>query len=374
MNLTEIRQSLHRIPELGFEEHRTQEFILQQLKQYPQLTLHTFEPTGITAVYNAAGDAPYLLFRADMDGLPIVEKTGCVFASEFPERMHACGHDIHMTVLLGLIDYVCGRSLPVNILFVFQPAEEGRGGAQRMLETGFFDAYEIEACFALHVGNHIPAGTVSSKAGIFFAIPQEFKVEFSGKSAHIAFPSRGHDALAAGVMFYQSIQTQLNQRFDATEPAVCYVGRFEAGVVMNAVPAHCQLEGTTRTLSRESWQKMNHLIEETAEHAGKCCQTPATVTFMQYYEPVINDPAVFQRFRDTLPSDTGFIEAETVMTGEDFGFFTTRYPGLLFWVGADSAQGDIHSPVFLPGMSSVETGLEAFVSVLKSYTEKKFDR
>ncbi|NLN85252.1 MAG: N-acetyldiaminopimelate deacetylase, partial [Candidatus Cloacimonetes bacterium] len=197
LNLSQIRRELHRVPELAFREHKTKELLLAQLEKLPRIRVQEFSTnTGILVEYSE-GNGPYRLFRADMDALPITENTGCAFSSQHPGLMHACGHDIHMTVLLGLIERVVSQALPRNLLFLFQPAEEGEGGAQSVLAEGLIQEYEVEAAFALHVASGLPVGTVSSRAGIFFGIPQEFDVSFIGRSAHAAFPEKGVNALFA---------------------------------------------------------------------------------------------------------------------------------------------------------------------------------
>ncbi|MCD4830144.1 MAG: amidohydrolase [Candidatus Cloacimonetes bacterium] len=365
LDLIKIREDLHRIPELGFLEHKTHACISEALDRYPDLERITFDVPGVLAVYRN-GDGPFKLFRADMDALPIVETTGVSFSSTHSGMMHACGHDIHMTVLLGLIDQVCTQRLPGNFLFLFQPAEEGRGGARHILGAGHLDGFDIKACYALHVSGQYPVGTVASRPGIFFGIPQEFKVTFCGQSAHAAFPHQGNNALDAGVMFYQSMRAAMAQRFSPTDAVVFHVGRMTAGRVMNAVPDLCEIEGTTRSLTRENRDLISHLIEHTALHASGAFELKGEVEFLETFDPVMNDTTLLKAFRVHLPENVCFEEAPIVLTGEDFGFFTTRWPGLLFWLGAGVESGDLHTSTFLPHNDCIDVGVRALESLARS--------
>jgi N-acetyldiaminopimelate deacetylase len=189
LNFIKIRKYLHQIPELAFEEFKTKEYLLKILKMLKDIKIHTFDFPGILVEYSH-GKGEYTLFRSDMDALPITEETGCDFASEHPGKMHACGHDMHMTILLGLIEKVSNERIEQNILFLFQPAEEGKGGAKRILDTGTLDKFPIKETYALHVKGDIPVGTVSTKPGIFFANTEEVDIVFTGIGAHVALADR----------------------------------------------------------------------------------------------------------------------------------------------------------------------------------------
>lgn len=354
--LTELRKALHKIPEPGFKEWKTQALLLEQLQAWPELSPVTFEHPGILLTYRG-GEGPFRLFRADMDALPIPDETGCDFASEHPGFSHACGHDVHMTVLIGLIERVMRERPRQNLLFLFQPAEEGLGGAESILRSGVLDCYEIESAYALHVKGGMPVGTVATKPGRFFCKPQEFDVIFEGRGAHCAFPQSGADALAAAVLFMTALPPQLKLKFPATEPIVCHIGKFEAGKIRNAVADHAHLCGTTRSFTREAWAEINRILESTAAHAGAVYGVEARVEYLCTFDPVINNAQLYQRFRNLLPPDIRFEEAEEVMTGEDFGFYTTRYPGLLYWLGVGGHE-DLHSSRFLPDAEAIDVGVK----------------
>jgi N-acetyldiaminopimelate deacetylase len=355
IDLNLLRRDLHRIPEPGFDEWKTRDILLSHLRRYPQLAIKTFDFPAILVEYRA-GDGPYRLFRADMDALPIQEDTGSDFASIHPGWSHACGHDIHMTVLMGLIDSLMDEPPANNLLFLFQPAEEGLGGAKRVLNSGMLDSYTIEAAFALHVKGNMPVGTVASKVGRFFCIPQEFDVVFSGRGAHAAFPQNGADALATAAHFMTSVQSQMKMRFPATEPVVCHFGRIEAGKVRNAVADRAIIQGTTRAFDRKTSEAINTLLRETAAHVAACFGTISELKLLTTFDPVINDARLVGLLRESLPRGVRFEETPEVMTGEDFGYFSTRYPGLLFWLGG-GCRADLHEPSFLPHDACIPVGV-----------------
>ena len=361
-----LRHELHKIPELAYQEHKTKALILKYLKEMTssQGVKDLFEiiefpdSTGILVVYAASTeDEDYQLFRADMDALPSDEKTGCDFASEHEGLMHACGHDVHMAVLLGLIQRVWIMRPKCNLLFLFQPAEEGHGGAQSILAEGILQRYPIAAAFALHVGSDLPVGTVSSKAGIFFGIPQEFDLKFIGKAAHLAFPEKGVNALACALDFFTGIEPALKE-LSVAERLIFHVGKMNAGKVRNIIADECLLQGTHRTLNVQTRQTINGLIQSHAGLAADRFQAKAELKLLGTYDPVVNDAALLGRLKEHCAAlEYKFIEAETVMTGEDFGFFTSLYPGLLFWLGSGCDQA-LHSECFLPDDGCINVGID----------------
>ncbi|RLC49181.1 MAG: amidohydrolase [Candidatus Cloacimonadota bacterium] len=367
MNLSEIRKNLHQIPELGFEEFKTQKFILSILKQFPQLKIHTFPFTGIVAEYSV-GKGDYKLIRADMDALPIEEETDCDFRSQHPGKMHACGHDVHMTILLGLIEKVIQADLQQNILFVFQPAEEGKGGAKKMLETGFFDSFSISEAFALHVSGSLPLGTISSKAGIFFANTEEVDVIFKGKSAHVAFPETGKDALKAGIDFLRIVEENLQKNFTIPDTIRCVFGKMEAGTVRNAIPADCKLEGTIRAFFDDDLRKIKEILEFSGKEIAEKNGVQTKIKYLSYYKAVKNEKTLYQKLKSVCRKlNLKFEEAEAVFTGEDFGYFSEKYPGLLFWLGANQGEKqDLHSSSFLPDEKAIPIGVDVFFKLIKS--------
>jgi N-acetyldiaminopimelate deacetylase len=365
LNLFEVRRQLHRIPELAFQEIRTQDLLLQYLKDLPGIRIHQFkQSTGILVEYSH-GIGAYLLIRADMDALPIAETTGCDFASQNEGMMHACGHDIHMTVLLGLIYKVIENNYRQNLLFLFQPAEEGLGGAESILQEGLLQSFEIKAALALHVSGRLPVGTVSSKAGIFFAIPQEFDVEFTGQAAHAAFPEQGKNALLGGLEFCRRIHGYIKQ-LQNSEQVIFNIGVLNSGTIRNIIPDKCLLQGTQRTLTKANRDLINTEIKSLAGSIAAEFGLQQKVDLLCTYDAVVNDGGLCEQLKavcQTLRLE--FRESKTFMTGEDFGFFTSVYPGLLFWLGGGEQPYDLHSDRFLPDESCIPVGISVFIKMLE---------
>jgi N-acetyldiaminopimelate deacetylase len=327
--------------------------------------IHTFKQhTGIVVDYKQ-GKGDYTLFRADMDALPIQEKTGVDYSSEHEGFMHACGHDIHMAVLLGLIEKVVTNKIQRNILFVFQPAEEGLGGGKTILDTKQIANKNISACYALHVNGNLPTGSVSTMSGVFFGIPQEFDVHFKGKAGHIAFPHEGKNSLIAANHFQQIMTSLITLEFLPTEPVIFGVGEMHSGTIRNITPQETIIQGSSRVLTIENRDKLNNLITATSQKVAEIFGMESSAHFASTYDPVVNDANLYNRFKKLLPTSITFTEAETVMTGEDFGFYTSKYPGLLFWLGADSIGESLHSSKFLPDEKAISVGIETFYSLLQ---------
>jgi N-acetyldiaminopimelate deacetylase len=366
LDLINIRKELHKIPELGFEEIKTQKYILKLLEDFDGLKIHTFDFPGILVEYSCE-KGKYKLFRADMDGLPITEETNCDFSSEHKDKMHACGHDMHMTILVGLIEKVVTNNINENLLFLFQPAEEGKGGATRIINTGIFDKFEISEAYALHVNGELKTGKIASKTGIFFANTQEIEVVFKGKSAHVAFAEKGINALTAGAEFYLEIEKEIVREFPTGKPVICAFGKMNAGVVMNAVPAECRLEGTFRAFTNENHEILKALIENVKSKIAKKYGIDAEIIYKAFYKEVINNKKLFEKLKvKATEIQIEFKETEPVFTGEDFGFFTEKYKGLLFWLGVGNKDEntDLHSSQFLPDEEAIAIGINLFFQLI----------
>ena len=366
MNLHKVREDLHRIPEIGFDVFKTKEYILDLFRDQQDLSIKELDFNALVMFYSHGGDQAYKLFRADMDALPATEKTACPYTSTHPKAMHACGHDIHMTVLIGLIDKVLTSKPKKNIIFVFQPGEEGHGGALKIIESKVFENYNIAECYALHVAGQMPVGTLACKPGIIFGIPQEFDVEFHGVSSHIATPQFGKDALLAGVQFYTSMKQLIPQSINPVEPTVFQIGKAQAGVVRNSLAEKCLFQGTHRTLTTENRDKINEVMQRVAGNIAKAHDLEVDVTLLGTFDPVVNNPDLFAKFKAVIEdSEYTFEECNYTMTGEDFGYFTTFYKGLLFWLGSGDMENNLHSDKFLPKAEAIDVGVEVMWRMLK---------
>ncbi|KHE66833.1 amidohydrolase, partial [Halobacillus sp. BBL2006] len=219
--LIQIRRELHRIPELGFQEFKTQRYLLNYIEQLPQtnLTVETWE-TGIFVRVEGTKGEKTIGYRADIDGLPLTEETGYAFTSDHKGQMHACGHDFHMTIALGALTRLAERPSEHHAVFLFQPAEEGPGGAEPMLKSEEMKKFKPDTIFALHIAPDLPVGTVSTKPGLLFANTSELFIDFYGKGGHAAFPHLTHDMVLAASSFVSHLQQIVARRVDPLDSAV----------------------------------------------------------------------------------------------------------------------------------------------------------
>jgi N-acetyldiaminopimelate deacetylase len=270
-----------------------------------------------------------------------------------------------MTVLIGIMQYVLENKLKQNLLFLFQPAEEGYGGAKHIISTGIFDKFKIKAAYALHVTGQFPTGTIGVKPGIIFGIPQEFDIEFRGVSGHVATPQKGKDAFLAALAFYREILLIICKRFPAQEPVIFHVGKATAGTVRNITPEYCKLEGTTRSIKQEVRNEVNEIMKTVAKSIELSHDVSININLLSSYDPVINDDKLTAEFIKSLPVDIKVENVDYSMTGEDFGFFSGMYPSVLFWLGAD-ADADLHSSKFLPDEKCIDIALSIYKNILNN--------
>ena len=365
LNLIQIRKELHKIPEIAFQEFKTQDYLLSYLKKFSQLKIHCFEPTGILVEYNFS-QGNYILFRADMDALKVKEETNIDFSSQNEDAMHACGHDIHMTILLGLIEKVCQNNLKANILFLFQPAEESVLGAKMILESKILDKYKLESVFAAHVSNDLAVGEISCKENIIFAIPQEFDVNAKGLASHAAYPEKGRDAILALADFCLQIKQAIKEKFPCKQEnkTVLNIGKFLGGKIRNAVADYAFIQGTFRTTSQKNKKHILAIIKNLTEEISLKYDLDLSYSFGGTTNAVINDKNLYGKLLKNLPPEIICRKAEISLTGEDFGNFTDKYKGLLFWLGSGKSKYGLHNPKFLPDENCIFVGIDVFYSLI----------
>lgn len=368
----QLREKLHKYPETAYKEKMTQEILLNFLKKHigknAAFSFHKPFRTSIIVQYSVVPGEKYSLFRADMDALPIDEKN-CKrqIISKNPGVMHACGHDIHMSVLSGFILLTARTTPRKNILFVFQPAEEGAGGAMGLIKTGFFESFDIKSAFALHVCDDFLSGTAASNGATLFAMPKELDLIFKGKQAHGAMPGKGSDAIASASLFLSEIKKQIAAKIPPTEPVLLHTGKISGGSARNIVAKKCSLFSTLRAPSKETMEKAVEIIKNTAFHSAKLYDGKVEIMERGEYIPVVNNPKLFEKLKKA-GKNAGIPVKETgmKMVGEDFGFFTDRYPGLLFWLGTaedNRPPAPLHSPDFYPGNHNILNGIRLFNSI-----------
>ncbi|KEQ27253.1 N-acetyldiaminopimelate deacetylase [Paenibacillus tyrfis] len=359
----QIRRDLHKIPELGFQEFKTQRYLLDYIASLPQerLEVRTWR-TGI--IVNVKGTAPKRRFgyRADIDGLPITEDTGYDFRSEHPGFMHACGHDLHMSIGLGILTHFAQQPIRDNLTFIFQPAEEGPGGAKPMLECEELRDWMPDEIFALHIAPEYPVGTMATKPGILFANTSELFITLTGKGGHAAFPHNANDMVIAACQLVGQLQTVISRNVNPLDSAVITIGKIDGGTKQNIIAETSRLEGTIRTLSAETMSLVKSRIEALVAGMETAFACKAEIDYGANYRQVFNEADVTGQFmnwvRDTDHSmPLQLIECTEAMTGEDFGYFLESIPGFMFWLGVGTPYG-LHHAKLKPDERAIDLAID----------------
>ncbi|WP_371017495.1 N-acetyldiaminopimelate deacetylase [Pseudalkalibacillus sp. JSM 102089] len=366
MDIKTVRRDLHRIPEIGFQEVKTQGYLLQFIEKLPQdrLQVKTWR-TGILVFVNGESPSKTIGYRTDIDGLPIKEETGYDFQSEHEGFMHACGHDLHMTIALSVLEYYSTHSVKDNLLFVFQPAEEGPGGALPMLESDEFKAWKPDQMIALHIAPEYPVGTIATRPGLLFANTSELFIDLEGKGGHAAYPHHTRDMVVAASHLVTQFQSIVARNVDPLDSAVVTVGKIDGGTKQNIIAEKARLEGTIRTLSADSMSQVKHRIEAIVKGIEASFECVASIDYGSNYYQVTNNANLVQSFMEETRKlqDVNVVECREAMTGEDFGYFLKEIPGFMFWLGVNSPSG-LHTSTLKPDESAIETAYLALTSYL----------
>ena len=333
----EYRHDLHKIPEIGFLVYQTSSYVKHVLSGL-DCTISDIVKTGILAFFDFGCDET-IVFRADMDGLPIEENTDLPFKSEHPGCMHACGHDGHMAGLLGFAQVLDeykkeNRKTNYNALLLFQPAEETIDGALRICGTHIFDKFNVKAIFGLHLWPMLSKGEIASRPGPMMARSTEVTIDFEGVSAHCGEPQKGKDALDAACLFVTHIYKYKEHHI--RERSVLKFGFLESGTVRNAISASSCLKGTMRTFSEETWDHLNEAMNRLAEEITEQLGVTIKVDTSKGHPAVVNDGDLYSLIKPAL-MDLNYVEMRRpVMIAEDFAFFEKQLPGVFFFLGTGS--------------------------------------
>ncbi|UNL85950.1 N-acetyldiaminopimelate deacetylase [Priestia koreensis] len=370
--LIQIRRELHQIPELGFQETKTQRYLLNYIHSLPSERLEIKEwRTGIFVKVLGLNPTQTIGYRTDIDGLPITEETGYHFQSVHEGMMHACGHDVHMTIALGVLTHIVEHPIDDHVLFLFQPAEEGPGGAQPMLESDVMKEWMPDFMMALHVAPEYPVGTIATKEGLLFANTSELYIDLKGKGGHAAYPHQANDMVVAACSLVSQLQSVVARNVDPLDSAVITIGKITGGTVQNIIAEKARLEGTIRTLSPESMKRVKERIEALVKgvEVGYQCQTE--IDYGAMYHQVYNHGAETRSFMNFVENETDvkLIECKEAMTGEDFGYLLKDIPGFMFWLGVQSEYGLHHSK-----LKPDEKAIDVAVSLVTQYMRKKGTR
>jgi amidohydrolase len=386
-----LRRDIHANPELGFQEKRTAALVAKRLRKLGIEVREGVGKTGVVGVLRGAKPGRTVALRADMDALPVREETGLAFASKVRATyngqevgvMHACGHDAHTAILLGVAELLAGMQgeLPGTVVFLFQPAEEGggpgeTGGAEAMLADGALDDPKPEAVFGLHVGPEDVAGEMSLVSGPAMAASDRFRIVVKGRQTHGAVPSAGIDPIPVAARIVLAIEALPAREVSLFSPSIVSVGAIHGGVRNNILPDSTELIGTIRSFDESVREALHAKIERVATKTAEASGATAEVAIVRGYGVTVNDPALTAFARGVLGNafGKGRVHAGQPMTpSEDFSYFANRVPGVFLFLGVrdpavrreDAAPN--HSPRFLVDERGLVTGVRSLAELAVAF-------
>ncbi|AEV94473.1 N-acetyldiaminopimelate deacetylase [Pediococcus claussenii] len=370
-DLISIRREFHQIPELALHEFETHRLLEKKIKKMPQQFLTIREigelPTALLVKIGGSHPKRNIGYRADIDALPVSEQTDTDFRSKHEGVMHACGHDLHMTVALGLLDYFANHQPIDNLIFFFQPAEESDNGGKFAYELGIFNGeWNVDEFYGLHDNPDLPSGAIGCRNGTLFAGTTEVNITLTGKSGHAAYPQNSNDMVVAAAYLITQLQTIVSRNVDPIEGGVLTLGKITAGTIRNVIAGTARIEGTIRGLTQKMILHIQKRVREVCIGISLSFDCDVNVELNQGgYLPVENDPTLTTNFISYMQNanNVQFIKTEPAMTGEDFGYLLSKIPGTMFWLGVDSLA-PLHSDLFDPNESAIWTGIQAITGFL----------
>lgn len=367
--LVAFRRDLHAHPELGFVEHRTTEQLAASLRAL-SLEVHTgIGGTGIVAVLRAGSSNRTIGLRADMDALSIHEQTQLPYASRNPGVFHGCGHDGHMSMLLGAAQYLArSRHFDGTVNFIFQPAEEGLGGGRAMVKEGLFERFPCERVFALHNWPDLPAGTIATRPGPIMAAADKFEIVVEGRGGHAAMPHHTPDAIVAASDLVMQLNTIVARRISPTASAVLSVTQINGGHAHNVLPANVKVVGTVRTFDAAVQDRIEAAIRQIAGGVAAASGTRIDVKYDRYYPATINDAEAAAEALDAARSVAkAELAPEPAFTSEDFAFMLQACKGAYLWLGQGRERGSVplHHPRYDFNDAVMPIGIRLFVALVE---------
>lgn len=382
-DLVSWRRQIHQRPELGFQEEITAAFIGDRLSQWQINYQSNVANTGIVALIEGTGKSPtkgqhpVLGIRADMDGLPVQEQNEVSYCSVHDGKMHACGHDGHVAIALGTAKYLSQHrdQFAGTVKIIFQPAEEGPGGAKPMIEAGVLTNPTVDAMVGLHLWNNLPLGTLGVRSGPMMAATEFFTCTIQGKGGHGAIPQQTVDAIVVGAQIVNALQTIVSRNIDPLKSAVVTIGEFEAGTAVNVIADSAYLSGTVRYFDPDYGELIPQRLEQVI--AGICAAHGASykLDYHKLYPPVVNDEAISELVRSVantvIETPAGVVPECQTMGGEDVSFFLEAVPGCYFFLGSANAEKGLDYPHHHPRFDFDETvlsvGVETFVRIVEKF-------
>ena len=343
------RRDIHAHPELGFEENRTADFVAQKLEEFGVQVHRGVGKTGLVGVLREGNETRSIGLRADMDALPILEQNNFAHCSTHAGTMHACGHDGHTVMLLAAAKYLAAsRDFRGQVNFIFQPAEEGLGGALAMIEDGLFERFPCDRIYAMHNGPGLPVGKFAAVPGVRTAAGAFFDVDIQGKGGHGAYPHLAIDPIPIAATLISALQTVVSRMISPNDSAVFSITKVHAGDAYNVIPDSARLSGTVRTFSMELMEKIEARVNALASSICEANGASAEVSFRVLFHPVMNEAGATTFAGDVcsgLVGDANVIRRGAPGTGsEDFSFMTEKVPGCYVIIGNGESSSSLHNP------------------------------
>ncbi len=367
------RRALHKRPELGFAEHETAAFIAARLRELEMDVKTGVAKTGVVGVLRAkAPSRPPVLLRADMDALPISETPGRSYGSEIAGKMHACGHDGHMAMLLGAASVLSAvrERTDRDVVFCFQPGEEGFGGADAMIREGVLSENGVAEAYGLHLWSLFPVGTVQVRSGPTMAAQDEFVAAMVGKGGHGAMPHEACDPVVAAAQAVVALQSVVARSIDPIQPAVVSIGSLHAGTAPNVIPDTATMHGTLRSFDEGVREILRRRVREVLEGTAAAAGCRLDYTLSPGYPAVVNDPDAALRVRRhaaLVVGETNVVEPAPMAAAEDFAYFLRQVQGAFAFIGAGNVARGItaphHAPQFDIDESALPIGTELLVRI-----------
>lgn len=371
-SLIEFRRDIHTFPELGFQEHRTAAKIVETLIAAGIETHQGIGGTGIVGVLRSGKSKKSIGLRADMDALPIQEETGLPWASQNNGCHHGCGHDGHVAMLLGAALYFAkSKDFSGTINFIFQPAEEGQGGAKKMIEDGLFEKFPCDRIYAIHNWPTLAAGVISTRPGPIMGAADKFQIIINGKGGHAALPHSTNDSVLAAASMVQQLNTIISRNIPGSANAILSITEISGGHTHNVIPEQVRLGGTVRTFDPIIQDKIEERIRNIISGIEHSFEVSAKLHYDRYYPATINDDKIANEVLE-IAKNVGTCElaAEPATTSEDFSFMLQKCPGAYIWLGQgkDSQKSfALHNPKYDFNDDIIETGINLHIALARNW-------
>lgn len=373
--IIEFRRDIHSHPELSGNEERTSKKVIEKLKKLPIEIISNVNGHGVIGNLKGISNKKTILLRSDMDALPIDEMNDLEYKSKNKNVMHACGHDMHTSILLGtaLVLSEFKEELNGNVKFMFQPSEEASpiGGAKGMIAEGLLENPKVDEAYGLHVFG-IPTGKIAIKSGVATSRSDRIDIEIFGKSSHASMPAEGKDTIVVAGNIITSIQSIISRNMPPNQTAVITIGKISGGTRYNVLADYVKLEGTVRTFSTENAEMIKNRLEELVTNISKAYGCKGILHYQNGYDFIYNNPELSTSLINSLSEEFGkeniLIQDNPLPAGEDFSFVSKKVPSVFMWLGTENSfntgRCTLHSPNFMPDENSIKIGIKTFCKII----------